>query len=149
MSAATKSALLLAVTLLLGLVIGFTAAGPVDRMRIDRAQGPGRGARGLERHMEETIQPRDEAQAKLIRPVLARAAERNRHIIGNVNNALGASIDSMKLELAPMLDDAQRARLEGVTRELPPLRGPGAPGGFGPPRGRRGGPPFGPPPERP
>jgi hypothetical protein len=97
--------------------------------------------------MEETIQPRDSAQAEAIRPILARTAERNRQIIGGVNTTLKASIDSMKLELAPLLDEEQRARLDVVTRALPPLRGPGGPGPFGPPPGGRRPPPFGPPPD--
>ena len=152
MTAQVKSALLLLLVLVFGVLLGLGGRGAFERAQFARAGGPPRGRAGLARHMEETIQPRDSAQAAAIRPVLARAAERNRHIIGNVNDALRASIDSMKAELAPLLDDAQRARLDEVTRALPPVGSPGGgpPGRFGPPgMGGRRGPPPGPPPDQP
>src|SRR5438132_3456646 len=108
MTAATKSAMLLTAALMLGVFLGITGAGALERQRFGRPPMGHGGPGGLERHMEETIQPRDSAQAEQIRPILARAAERNRQIIAGVNDALRASIDSMKRELAPLLDDAQR-----------------------------------------
>ena len=108
MNTQVKSALLLAVTLALGVILGMTGRGALEQQQARGMEG-GR-PRGLVGHMEQTIQPRDSAQAAAIRPVLLRAAERNRRIIANVNDALRASIDTMKMELAPLIDDAQRAR---------------------------------------
>ncbi|HEU4719911.1 MAG TPA: hypothetical protein VFS59_01005 [Gemmatimonadaceae bacterium] len=139
MSAATKSALLLAVTLALGLVLGAVGAGALERRRREEVGGLRRPP-GFARHVLQEIVPRDSAQAALLRPIVARTAERNQAIMRDANARLRSSIDSMRTELAPLLDDAQRARLARMTRLAPP---------FGPPRpgmpGRRGGRPFGPP----
>ena len=161
MTVAMKSALLLAVTLALGLVVGFAGAGSLDRMRRERLGALGRPM-GFAGHMEEVISPRDPAQGDQVRPIIARAAERNQRIIREANASLRGSVDSMKAELLPLLDDTQRRRLEDATRGLPPFGIPGGRGGRGGPpggppggpgRGGRGGPdgppPFGPPPDRP
>jgi hypothetical protein len=142
MTAGTKSAILLAVTLALGIIVGLAGAGSIDRLRRERLGGLARPM-GFARHMEEVIRPRDAAQGDLVRPIIEHAAERNQRIIGDGNLALRQSVDSMKAELLPLLDETQRLRLDEATRGLPPFGPPGGPGG----RGGRGGPrPFGPPP---
>ena len=148
MNVAMKSALLLAATLALGIVFGLVGAGTLERQRRERLGGLGRPP-GFSRHIEEVIQPRDAAQAAQVRVIIARAAERNQQMVRNANEALRHSVDSMKAELAPLLDDAQRQRLARATSGLPPLGGPprgrgGRGGPDGPPPGR-GPPPFGPP----
>lgn len=148
MSAAVKSALLLAMTLIAGVLLGLVSARGIER----RPFGPRRPppmAGGLAQHMEDVIRPRDAAQAEQVRAVLERTAARNRDILHGVNDSLRASIERMQRELAPLLDDAQRARLDSVARKLPPVGGPaGMRGGGPPPFGRGGGPPppEGPPP---
>ena len=140
MNVATKSAILLAATLAFGVVLGLVGAGALERARNGPPPGGPRPP-GFANHMEEAIQPRDSSQAAQIRPIIARAAERNRAMISNANVALRQSVDSMKAELLPLLDDAQRDRLDRATRALPPIGLPGGRGGRG-----RGGPPEGPPP---
>lgn len=157
MTVGMKSALMLAVTLALGIVLGLAGAGSLDRMRRERLGGLGR-PQGFAHHMEEVIDPRDAAQAEQVRSIIARAAERNQRAIREANEFLRHSVDSMKTELQPLLDEAQRRRLDDATRGLPGIGPPGRggrggpggpPGGRG--RGGRGGfdgpPPFGPPPD--
>ena len=148
MTVATKSALMLAITLALGVVLGLAGAGSLDRMRRDRLNGLGR-PQGFANHMEEVIHPRDGVQGDSLRPIIARAAERNRRAIRDANEYLRHSVDSMRAELAPLLDDAQRRRLDEATRGLQAFGPPGRGGRGGPPgrggRGFDGPPPFGPP----
>ena len=159
MNAATKSTLLLAGTLALGLVLGASGAGAISRQRRAELRTFGRPP-GFARHVTEVIQPRDSAQSAQVQPVIERAAERNRRIIRAANDSLRASIDSLRLELAPLLDEPQKERLARMTQTLPPF-GAGRPGPGGPrpqrppppggPEGERGPPPpedGGPPPPR-
>lgn len=144
MSVGAKSAVLLAVTLALGVLIGLAGAGSLERQRRGQLGGLGRPL-GFAAHMEEVISPRDGAQGDRVRPIIARAAERNQRLIREANESLRRSIDSMKTELDPLLDESQRRHLDDATRGFPGL-GPMGRGG----RGGRGGPPsFGPPPDRP
>jgi hypothetical protein len=138
MTTATKSALLLAATLAVGVLLGLLGASSLERTR-RRPPGPPAEGGGLVRHMLEVIQPRDSAQRAAIEPVLERAAARNRDVIRGVNERMRASIDSMRAELLPILDEDQRGRLDEAARRLPPIRA----GGGGPPFGRRGGGPPG------
>ena len=145
MSAATKSGLLLCGVLLLGLLLGFAGSNAVR----ERGRGPVGGGRGgprsgLAQHFEDVIQPRDSAQAHQVREILERRAEKNRILIRTINDSLRISIDELKRELNPLLDDAQRRRLDDAMAHLPPVGG-GGPGGHA---GMRGGPPDrgGPPP---
>jgi hypothetical protein len=141
MNASTKSALLLAGTLVAGLVLGAAGAGALARQRRAELGTLGRPP-GFARHVEEVLQPRDSVQRAQLQPVIERAAARNQRIIREANVNLRGSIDSLRAELAPLLDDAQRDRLARMTRTMPPF-GPGRPRpGMGPMPGRRGPPPF-------
>ncbi|MDB4883662.1 MAG: hypothetical protein JWL95_2428 [Gemmatimonadetes bacterium] len=138
MNASTKSALLLAGTLVVGLLLGAAGAGAIARQRRAELGAFGRPP-GFARHVIDVIQPRDVAQTAQLQPAIERAAERNRRIIREANGGLRQSIDSLRAELAPLLDEAQRERISRMTRILPPF-GPGRPrpDGFRP---RGGGPP--------
>ncbi|MEO8624413.1 MAG: hypothetical protein ABI625_25250 [bacterium] len=145
MNVTRSAALLLLATLAIGIVLGTLGAGAL-RPRLETppplpgqpgARGPGRPG-GFAEHMQDVIAPRDSVQAELVRAIVERTAARNRAIIEELNQTLRASVDSMRGELAPILTADQRDRLERATNQLPPIRGPGAPG-------RRGG-PGGPPP---
>ena len=144
MNVTRRAALLLIATLAIGIILGALGAGAV-RPRFEGGPprmgppGPRDGGRpgGFAEHMLEVIAPRDSAQATAVRVVVERAAVRNRGLIEHLNGSLRASVDSMRGELAPLLAADQRDRLEHATNQLPPVRGPGAPG----PRGRPGGPP--------
>ena len=150
MNVTRSAALLVGATLMLGVLLGVLGAGAL-RPRFERTGPPPMGAPpprgrpgGFAEHMEEVIAPRDSAQRAAVRVVIERTAVRNRSLIEQLNRSLHASVDSMRVELAPLLSEDQRLRLERATDRLPAVRGPGAPGPGGPPRD--GPPPGGPPP---
>lgn len=157
MTVTRSAAVLLAVTLLLGVLLGVLGAGAL-RPRLEGAGPPPIGPRpprgglgGFAAHMEEVIAPRDSVQRIAVRVVIERTAARNRMLIEQLNRTLRASVDSMRVELAPVLDEDQRERLERAAARLPAVRGPGGAGprgqpGDGPPRD---GPPQGGAPPRP
>ncbi|MEO7179881.1 MAG: hypothetical protein ABI141_03525 [Gemmatimonadaceae bacterium] len=156
MNVSRSAALLLLATLAIGILLGALGAGAL-RPRLERRppfagppgspgmRGQGRpgGRFGFAEHMVEVIAPRDSAQSAAVRVIIERTAAHNRALIEQLNGSLRASVDSMRSELAPILDAGQRDRLERATNQLPPVRGPGAPGRRGGPGGPR---PDGPPP---
>jgi hypothetical protein len=143
MTANTKSMFLLAMTLVTGFALGLFADATLVRGRRDRIEGMRRPP-GFVAHMESVIQPHSDAQRDSIRPILESAGRRNQQAIREANLQLRAALDSMKTELAPILDSSQRDRL---AREVEHMPDPFRPGGGrgrgrgGPPGGRRGGPP--------
>ena len=141
MNVTRSAALLLAATLVLGVILGVLGAGAL-RPRFERAgppwmQPPNFGPRGrpgaFAEHMEEVIAPRDSAQRVAVRGVIDRTAARNRSLIEQLNRTLRTSVDSMRIELAPVLSEDQRQRLERAVARLPAVRGPGGAGPRGPP----------------
>ena len=140
MNVSRSAAILLAATLVLGVLLGVLGAGAL-RPGFERgrpAMGPPNPARGgrpgaFAEHMEEVIAPMDSAQRSVIRPVIERTAVRNRMLIEQLNRTLRASVDSMRVELAPVLRDDQRERLERAVARLPAVRGRGGAGPRGPP----------------
>ena len=153
MNANTKSLALLAVTLIVGFSLGLFADATLVRGRRARLLELRRPP-GFVAHMNDIIGPHSQAQRDSIQPVIQTAAERNQQIIRTANDRLRASMDSMRLALAPMLDAEQRTRLEREAGRLPNPFGPGrggpGPDGRGgpPPDGPPGGPPPGAPPPR-
>ena len=128
-----KSLVLLAATLVVGFTLGLFADATLVRGR--RAQlGALRRPPGFVAHMEDVIQPHSDAQRDSIRPLLEHAAQQNGTIMHDANDHLRAALDSMRVALAPVLDQAQRDRLAREVGRIPP---------FGPGRGRGGPPPFG------
>lgn len=146
MTPTTKSSIVLGAMLAIGMVLGAVLSGYIAERRM-RQLAELRGPRGFVEHMEQVIDPKDGAQRDAVRPIIEAAGKRNEQIIGAAQASLKASVDQMQTELAPILDEAQRAHLKDVTERLPnPLRGRGGPGRGGPPPfggpgGRRGGPP--------
>lgn len=138
-----KAALLLAVTFLLGGAIGALGAGFVRQHRMAQGEPPGRG--DFVAVMEHLIQPRDSAQATLLRPVLRAADRRNQVIVDDARGALRRALDSLRVELVPLLDSAQLRRLdEFAALGAADSRAPAGLGGDGPgrppPRARPPGP---------
>ena len=146
MTTAVKSLVLLSFTLVVGFALGLFADATLVRGRRDRISRMGRPP-GLVEHLERVIQPRDSAQAGVIRPILQRTVDNNQLVIRQTNERLRANMDSLRTTLEPSLDAAQRDRLARELTRLPQMGGPGGPGGRGRggPRGRHGGPPDGPP----
>ena len=158
MSNSVRAWVLLVVTLCLGMAIGVLGGGALQERRmarVDRIRRPG----GFVEHAREVIQPTSDSQWTAIKPLIEATAEQNVRARRMHDGEMRAALDSLKLRLEPMLDEAQRARF---ARFLPGRGGP--PGRFGPDRfgpdrggarrdrggGRgpedRGGPPGGPPP---
>lgn len=139
MNVTRSAALLLAVTLVLGVLLGVLGAGAL-RPRLERAGPPPMGPPpprgrpgGFAEHMEEVIAPRDSAQRLAVRVVIERTAARNRSLIEQLNRTLRASVDSMRIELGPVLSDDQRERLGQAVARLPAVGGPGGAGPRRPP----------------
>jgi len=136
-----KPAVILLVTLALGVVLGMVGRGQLTRER-DRRVAELRTAPGFESLVQEVIEPRAE-QVDSIRPILDASAHRYDSLVSTARAGLGLVLDSMKLKLAPLLDASQRERLARMTtlpdaNRRPPRPGerPGEEGG-----GPQGGPP--------
>jgi hypothetical protein len=150
MNVSRSAGLLLLATLAVGVALGALGAGAL-RPRLERINPPpprqgGPPAGGFAEHIMSVIDPSDSAQESKVRAVVERTAARNRSSIEGLNQSLRASVDSMRVELTPMLTADQRERLDRAVRALPPVRGPGGAGPRGP---GRGGPPPGRSPDRP
>jgi hypothetical protein len=145
-----KAAVMLLVTLLVGVALGALGAGALSRQRSELVRGMRRPP-GFVAHMEDVIGPRDSAQRAQLEPILRATAIRNDSILRGTNEQLRSALEAMERQLAPLLDASQRSRLEGAARLAPPIGPGGGPRGQGPPPdGRRGGPPpdgRGPPPD--
>ena len=131
----TRAALLLIGTLLLGVLLGALGNAALIRHRNDEVRELRRPP-GFVAHMEDIIQPRDNAQREQIRSALEATALANDTIIHSANEHLRAALDSMRARLAPLLDPAQRARLDEFAQMKPDFAPPGG-------RGPRGGLPPG------
>ena len=141
-----KSTAILLATLAIGVVLGMVGQGMLMRERTAQV-GELRRPPGFVAHMDEVIQPRTE-QRESIRSVLEMTARRNQQIMGLAREELRAVLDSMRQQLAPLLDPDQRERLARMSRLPDPFRPPPdrPPGGRFPPEGPPG---DRPPPDRP
>lgn len=136
----TKAAVMLFVTLALGIAVGALGVGALSRQRSEQVQQLRRPP-GFVAHMEEVIRPHDSAQRAKVDSVLVLTAAHNDSILRRANAQLRAALDSMRAHLDPILSADQRDRLEQTASLAPPPRpageGRGPPGGGSP----RGGPP--------
>lgn len=132
MTTTSKSLILLSFTLIVGFALGLFADATLVRGRRDRIRNVGR-PRGFVEHLERVIRPHDAAQADSIRPILQAMADGNEEILREANVRLRARLDSLRLVLAPSLDEEQQARLARELTRMPAM-GRGGPGG----RGNRG-----------
>jgi hypothetical protein len=142
MQSRITAATLLAITFVLGAAVGMLGQARLVQARErpappPREGPPGRGPdRGFVAHMDEVIQPHDSAQWARLLPHIESTDRRNRAIVDGARDAMRAALDSMRLAVAPLLDDAQRARLDDFARRAGERPPPGIGG-----RGRRGPPP--------
>ena len=120
-----KSAAILVATLALGVVLGMVGQGLLMRDR-SRRVAELRTAPGFESLIEEVIQPRAE-QEESIRVILEASARRYDSLVGSTRVGLGQVLDSMKLKLAPLLDERQRERLSRMAQLPEPNRPPPRP----------------------
>ncbi len=136
----TKSALILLATFLIGGLVGVLTAGAIAQRRASRVAEL--RERGFAMHLERIIQPRDEAQREAIRTILSAAAKRNLATMTDAREEIRSSLEEMREELDPLLDEEQRERVDEAVKRFrhgPPGRQPGAPGFGNPEQGRRPG----------
>lgn len=132
----TKSAVILSVTLLLGILIGLLTAGAIAQKR--QSQIAELREHGIAIHIERIVEPRDDAQREAIRAVLEDIGQRNFAVMRGARAQIRENLEELRKRLDPLLDDEQRERLESAADRFP--RGPGfgpRPGFDGPPGGRR------------
>ena len=121
MTTRIKSTLLLSLTLVIGMVLGAVINAYVAKRRFEHV-GYLRSERGFTKHIEDAIEPRDEAQRNAVHAILERSATRMcEHM--QVSAAEGKQImDSTRAELARVLTPEQLQLFDKVAR--PPARGP-------------------------
>ena len=132
MNPRTKSALLLTLTLLIGMVLGALLNARLAEQRIERIAFL-RSSQGFIRFMNRAIVPRDEAQQAAIHAVLERAAMRMADHLYETRTEMRAIIDSTQAELRSILTTEQMNQLEESLR-IRQRNGPGPRGRRGPPR---------------
>ena len=148
MSPSVRAWLLLIVTLCLGIAIGVLGGGALQDRRMRRVSDMRRPGGFVER-VEDVIRPTSDSQWNAIRPLIEAAAQANAERRRSHDGAMRASLDSLKVQLNPKLDAAQRERL---ARFVPDRRGPppfGRPPSLGRDRDREGPPDDAPPPPPP
>lgn len=140
-----KAAAWIAATFVVGTAFGMVLNGALSKQSvapapIARPQGEQGPPMGFVDEMERLIQPHDDNQREQLRPFLERTDNANRTIVDGARIAMRAALDSLRANVAPLLDDQQRQRLADFGG---PPEGRGAPGmrGGGPPGldGGRGG----------
>jgi hypothetical protein len=118
-------------TFALGIVVGLLLNGTMNQRRqgeMQRMRRPG----GFVAEMEQLIRPRDSAQREQIRPLLIAADNRNRAIVDGARGSMRSAMDSLIVNLAPVLDNEQEERLMDFAHRGPRRPPPGL-GGEGPP----------------
>jgi len=108
-----KSSLILLATLVLGIALGALGMGAFFHHRGDHLRElrhPG----GFVRHMERIIQPRDEAQRDAIRPILEETDRFHGSTMDSTHARMMMEMESLRVRLAPHLDEAQRERVEAT-----------------------------------
>jgi hypothetical protein len=111
MSIRVKTALIIVATLLLGGLVGaFTTSRVMDQRmeRLNRLRSPD----GFAERMEQVIVPRNAEQQARIRVVLERTSDRFDALHRSYRSQRGATMDSMRTELAPLLAPDQQDRLD-------------------------------------
>jgi hypothetical protein len=143
MQSSMKAGLMLFATFVLGGVAGALGAGAIAQRRLGPPRPPRDGGppMGFVEMVEDILQPHDSVQRTTVRPLLEMADRRNRSIVDGARLSMRASLDSLRVSLAPILDPEQlEAFDEMVRRQGSDRRGPpGLEGRGGPPP--RGGPP--------
>jgi hypothetical protein len=112
-----KSILILAMTLVVGILIGLLVPGFIHKWENrgsydnkEREQNPNR-KREFVGLMNRVLQP-DSMQAKQMQPILAWAAIEIDSVGSQANQRMGSIFDSLKIQLKPILTAEQQERLD-------------------------------------
>lgn len=117
-----KPTAILVATLAVGVVLGMVGQGMLMQDRSRRVQALRRPP-GFISQLEDAIRPTEE-QRDSVHKLLELAAARNDAIYKADRIRLGAALDTMRLQLAPLLDKEQQARLAQVSQLPDPNRPP-------------------------
>lgn len=120
MRVGTKSILMILMTLIIGMVIGFLIAGVVGRhhrQRFVNMREPGHMVGFLERMIDP-----DESQREAVRAVLQKHSEQFWKIHSRFEGEMLALRDSLKKDLDPILTEEQKKRLERQPKPPKPFR---------------------------
>ncbi len=141
MSNSVRAWLLLVGTLCLGIALGVLGSGAMQDRRMARVNDIRRPG-GFVAHVQRVIAPTSDEQWARIRPLVEAADHANGERRRSHDAAMRTALDTLKAQLDPLLDEAQRERL---ARFAPNRRGQPPFGGRGARGGRRGGPDGSPP----
>jgi hypothetical protein len=111
MNVRAKSFFILAAALLIGGIVGSLATSAVHNKRWEDIRNL-TSPKGFMEVMEEVIGPTDEAQRAQIQAVLIEHGDRIGTVRRSYYATLRAMSDTMRVQLAPILDEAQQGRLD-------------------------------------
>jgi hypothetical protein len=125
MSIQWKSTFIIIATLVIGILIGVFLAGPVMHRRVAR-RVMDRGPEMFTQMMERVIEPTPD-QEEAVRSVLEEHSSRLEELHEDFRTEMVTTMDSLKADLDPILNDEQKARLEERHHRLERFmeRGPG------------------------
>lgn len=133
-----KARMALALTFALGIAVGVFATAEFFRPRgpePERASASGELPRFV-REMEKFLRPHDDAQRAALRPLLLSTDSLNRETVQRAQETMRDALKQLRERAAPVLDAAQRQRLDRFIAEKALDRGPGP--AFAAPRGGPG-----------
>lgn len=116
----TKSALLLAAVLLLGVAIGILVAGALHNRRLERIAHLRTGP-GIAQLVERAVRPESEEQREQIRAIMEEASPRFAELFRRTQEDMRALSDSVMGELETILSPEQ---MEALRRHMDLRRGP-------------------------
>ena len=117
-----KPTAILVATMSVGVVLGMVGQGMLMQDRSRRVQALRRPP-GFISQLEDAIRPTDQ-QRDSVHKLLEKAAARNEAIYEADRVKLGAALDTMRMQLAPLIDKEQQARLAQVSQLPDPNRPP-------------------------
>ncbi|TFG63413.1 MAG: hypothetical protein E4H28_06430 [Gemmatimonadales bacterium] len=112
MSTRTKSTLLLAGVLLLGMLLGALVSGTISNRRL-ASIAELRTSRGMAFVLEEVVQPANEEQRNAFRAVIEETAPEYADVFERTGAELRALNDSVLARVRPLLTQEQVERLQG------------------------------------
>lgn len=118
MNVQVKSSIIIIVTLIIGVLLGAMVSGPLLHSRMDRRLHGMRTAHGLADRFEDIVQP-DESQRDTVRAILAVHSRQVHEIMSRSHAELSEAMDSLQNELAPVLTEDQKDRLNSHLENLP------------------------------
>jgi len=116
MNVKTKAASLLILVFIIGMFIGSLVTGAVQRRRF-REINSMRGPAGIERLIERTVKPDDDQRVKL-RPIIDKYSQKIFDIREINRSQMDLFIDSLRIEVTPILTAEQIEALERARQEM-------------------------------